>query len=85
LIQQVDGLNSLSAAFTREEIDEVIKELPTDKAPGPDGFNGMFTKRCWHIIKHDFYELCKDFLDGKVDLQSINDSFITLIPQNSCS
>jgi hypothetical protein len=81
LIQQVDGLNSLSAAFTREEIDEVIKELPTDKAPGPDGFNGMFTKRCWHIIKHDFYELCKDFLDGKVDLQSINDSFITLIPK----
>jgi hypothetical protein len=81
LIQQVDGLNSLSAAFTREEIDEVIKELPTDKAPGPDGFNGMFIKRCWHIIKHDFYELCKDFLDGKVDLQSINDSFITLIPK----
>jgi hypothetical protein len=81
LIEEVDGLHSLSAVFTKEEIDEVIKELPTDKAPGPDGFNGMFIKRCWHIIKQDFYDLCKDFLDGKVDLQSINDSLITLIPK----
>jgi hypothetical protein len=61
----VDGLHSLSAVFTKEEIDEVIKELPTDKAPGPDGFNGMFIKRCWHIIKQDFYDLGKDFFGWK--------------------
>jgi hypothetical protein len=65
LIEEVDGLHSLSAVFTKEEIDEVIKELPTDKAPGPDGFNGMFIKRCWHIIKQDFYDLCKDFFGWK--------------------
>jgi hypothetical protein len=24
--------------------------MPADHAPGPDGFNGMFMKKCWGII-----------------------------------
>jgi len=27
--------------------------MPTDKAPGPDGFTGIFFKECWEIIKDD--------------------------------
>ena len=54
-----------------------------DKAPGPDGFNGMFLKKCWHIIKEDVYQLCNDFFSGTVSLQAINNSFITLVPKNS--
>jgi hypothetical protein len=57
--------------------------MPTDKAPGPDGFNGMFFKKCWHIIKEDIYQLCNDFFSREVSLQAINSSFITLIPKNS--
>lgn len=57
--------------------------MPSDKSPGPDGFNRLFRKACWHIIKDDFYELCQKFCDGTLDLQSINTSFITLIPKNN--
>jgi len=57
--------------------------MPVDKAPGPDGFNGMFLKKCWHIIKEDVYQLCNDFFSGTVSLQAINNSFITLVPKNS--
>jgi hypothetical protein len=32
-------------------MDEVIKEMPPDRALGPDGFNGLFVKRCWSIIQ----------------------------------
>jgi hypothetical protein len=27
--------------------------MPSDKAPGPDGFTGAFFKICWVIIKED--------------------------------
>ena len=46
LIQPVEGLSSLSEPFSAEEINTVLKELPTDRAPGPDGFNGLFVKKC---------------------------------------
>jgi hypothetical protein len=64
-----------------EDIDKVNSKMPLDKAPGPDGFNGSFLKKRWHIIKQDVYNLCNDFFTGKVDLQAINNSFITLVPK----
>jgi hypothetical protein len=63
------------------DIDNVIKGMPLDKSLGPNGFNGLFLKKCWHIIKEDIYRLCFDFFNGAVDLQAINNSFITLIPK----
>jgi len=72
-------LNSLVAPFSREEIDLMIKQIPTDKAPGPDGFNGLFMKKCWQIIKEDFYKLCDAFFELDVNLESINNSIITLV------
>ena len=74
-------LSSLIDDFTREEIDQVVKNMPTDKAPGPDDFNGLFLKKCWPLIKEDFYKLCFDFFNGQVNLESINTSFITLVPK----
>jgi hypothetical protein len=56
LITRVEGLEALSVPFTSQEIDKVIRLLPADKAPGPDGFNGLFLKVCWEIIKDDFYK-----------------------------
>jgi hypothetical protein len=63
-IQRVQDLHKLSVNYTSDEIDQV---------PAPDGFNGQFLKNCWNIIKTDFYKLCKDFQEGSVTLQSIND------------
>jgi hypothetical protein len=57
--------------------------MPPDKAPGPDGFNGLFLKKCWHIVKNNFYTLCDDFYNGTVNLECINTSFIMLVPNIS--
>jgi hypothetical protein len=46
-------LQDLGQPFTEAEIWEVIKELPLDKAPGPDGFTGRFYRSCWSIILGD--------------------------------
>ena len=75
-------LSEQDRVFTEDEIWAVIKDMPSDKAPGPDGFTGCFFVSCWHIIKHDFYKMCSDFYDGKLDLQSLNSGFITLIPKS---
>ena len=45
LIAATVHLDSLVVPFSREEIDNVIKLMPSDKAPGPDGFNGLFLKK----------------------------------------
>jgi hypothetical protein len=74
-------LHQLDTPFTKEEIHKVIQKMPLDMSPGPDGFNGLFLKKCWHIIKEDIYKVCFDFFNGAVDLQAINSSFITLIPK----
>jgi hypothetical protein len=40
------NLEGLDDAFTEKEVKEAIMDMPTDKAPGPDGFNGKFFKTC---------------------------------------
>jgi len=72
-------LSSLVQPFTKKEIDLLIKRIPIDKAPGPDGFNGMLVKKCWLIIKEAFYKLCDAFYHLDVNLESINNSFIMLV------
>ena len=45
--------HELDRPFTLEELKHIVDELPAEKAPGPDGFTGLFYKRCWDIIKMD--------------------------------
>jgi hypothetical protein len=79
LISLQEDLHWLEEPFTKQEIDSIVVALPTDKSPGPDGFNTNFLKKCWPIISQDFYDLCEQFYQGDVCLRSINGSFIVLI------
>jgi hypothetical protein len=79
LIEPCEDLNSLAVPFQEAEIDNIVRKMTPDKSPGPDGFNGHFMKRCWQLIKANFYKLYADFNVGQADLESINDSLITLV------
>jgi hypothetical protein len=46
LLDNTDDLSSLTEAFTHAEIDAAVKILPSNKSPGPDGFNTDFLKKC---------------------------------------
>jgi exonuclease III len=76
-----DKMQSLEVPFSDQEIEEVFKNLPNDKSPGPDGFNNEFIKCCWPIIGQDIKDLIMDFYEEKISLESINSSLITLIPK----
>jgi hypothetical protein len=74
LLHAHQDLSCLEEPFTREEIDDVVTDLLSDKYPGPGGFNTDFIKKCWHIIKEDFCKLVEDFYQGSLTVQSINGS-----------
>lgn len=75
LTAAVDDLDLLHAPFSKEEIDNAVKCLPSDV------FNNDFIKKCWPNIAPDFYALCEAFQAGDICLQSINGSYITLLPK----
>jgi len=52
-------LSHLVQPFSKEEIDLLVSKLPVDKVPGQDGFNVLLIKKCWNIIKEDFYKILK--------------------------
>jgi hypothetical protein len=82
LVQPVINLSTLEMPFSRSEIDQIIRNLPANKSPGPDGFNTDFVRKCWSVIASDFYELCDKFYDGSICMESINGSYVTLIPKH---
>ena len=40
-----------------------------------------FFFKCWHIISADFIQLVHEFHAGTVQLENLNDAYITLIPK----
>jgi hypothetical protein len=54
ILQNTQDLSILEAPFLEEEINFIIASLPNGNAPGPDGFNMVFLKKCWLIISHEF-------------------------------
>lgn len=49
----VHDFSDLERDITEDEAKKAIMEMPSDKAPGPDGFSATFYKKCWEIIKND--------------------------------
>lgn len=81
LLEPHAGLSFLEEPFSKEEIGAIIKDLPSNKSPGPNAFNTDFIKKCCPIICKKIYDLCDLFYKGDLCLQSINNYFITLIPK----
>ena len=46
-------LADLELPVSELEIWETVKTIPSNKAPGPDGFTGRLYKVCWNIIKKE--------------------------------
>jgi hypothetical protein len=79
LIHLVQYLNWLEEPFTMEEIDVVIANVPTNKSPGPNGFNSDFMKKCLSVIKYNFYELYQAFFNEDTRTQSIHNFYTTIV------
>uniref|UniRef100_J3NC32 Reverse transcriptase domain-containing protein n=1 Tax=Oryza brachyantha TaxID=4533 RepID=J3NC32_ORYBR len=79
---KVANLQELKAAFTEEEVWSVIKALPNEKLPGPDGFTNYFYQSCWDCIKVDVMAALNKFYQGNTqNLRRLNTASITLLPK----
>jgi hypothetical protein len=68
--------------FEEEEIKKVIVHMANEKAPGPNGFIGLFYKKCWEIIWSDLLAALGAFHSLRTrKLELINEANVVLPPK----
>jgi hypothetical protein len=66
----------------KDEIWTTIKELPSNKAIGPNGYTCRFYKMVWEVIKPDFMVVVSKLMQGDVSrLFLLNSAYVTLLPK----
>ncbi|GKV11964.1 hypothetical protein SLEP1_g23173 [Rubroshorea leprosula] len=73
--------NLLTSPFSEEEIKKAVWDCGCSKAPGLDGFNFLFFRRMWEVIKKDVVDFVQEFHKNGRLVAGSNASFITLIPK----
>jgi hypothetical protein len=72
----------LEEGFTEEEVRAVIADIAADKAPGPDGFIGVFLKQSWSIIKADLMQAINYFhQQHEQHFTHLNSAHVVLLPK----
>ena len=72
----------LDLPFTAAEIWAAIKDSLAEKAPGPDGFSGVFYRTCWPIIRGDIMDAFSHVYHlAAGDFASLNRASICLLPK----
>ena len=75
---------ALTTLVTNEEIEFSIFQLGSFKSPGPDGILAFFYQEYWDLVKNDIFNYVQAFFHTCSLLKTLNQTFITLIPKNSC-
>ncbi|XP_019228498.1 PREDICTED: uncharacterized protein LOC109209643 [Nicotiana attenuata] len=67
--------------ITHEEVDEAVRDMPNDKAPGVDSYPIEFFTKHWMIVRQDIYEVVSFFFQNGKMKPAWNCTAITLIPK----
>nr|CCA66020.1 hypothetical protein [Beta vulgaris subsp. vulgaris] len=83
LIPQIDLMQreDLIKPVTREEVRNVVFQMGSLKAPGPDGIPAIFYQKHWSIVGEDIWRAVSHFFTTGYILQEWNQTNICLIPK----
>ena len=67
----------MNRLVTNTEIETVIKNFPTNKSPGPDGFTGKFYQTFSQELTSILLKLFQKIADGEILASSLYEATIT--------
>ena len=76
-----EEIENINRPITNTEIESVIKNLPTNKSPGPDGFTGEFYQTFTDELTPTLLKLFQNIAEGGTLPNSFNKATITLMPK----
>ena len=76
-----EELENINRPITSTEIETVMKNLPTNKSPGPDGFTGEFYQTFREELTLILLKLFQTTAEGETLPNSFYKATITLIPK----
>lgn len=76
-----DALTQMNAPVTPNEVGDVLKALPTGKAPGPDGLTYLYYQTFSDLLCPHMTSPYNSFLSGNSISDALLHSYITLIPK----
>ena len=76
-----EEIENMNTSITSTEIETVIKNLPTYKSPGPDGFTGEFYQTFREELTPLLLKLFQNTAEGGTLPNSFYEATITLIPK----